>query len=100
MTASSTRHMLIERALREGTPLLDGDSATFVWAGERPPRLLGDFWPALWMDCEPKLAPVAPGVWACTVPLAPDAYVEYVYLLDGGQVADPFNSRTVTNGLG
>src|SRR5579872_2558644 len=95
--------MLLERAAREGTPLIDGEQATFVWMGERAPRLLGDFGPALWVDCEPKLeqvAPGVPGVWTCTVSLAADAYVEYVYLLDGGQVADPFNSRTVSNGLG
>lgn len=91
---------LLQRAAREGTPLIDGDRATFVWQGERAPRLLGDFGPALWVDCEPKLEQVAPGVWTCAVTLAMDAYVEYVYLLDGGQVPDPFNARRVTNGLG
>src|SRR6478735_6381442 len=34
---------LLERARREGAPLIDGERATFVWEGERPPRLAGDF---------------------------------------------------------
>jgi len=91
---------LLARAAREGTPLIDGDRVTFVWLGEQAPRLLGDFGPALWVDCEQKLEAAAPGVWTVEVTLAADAYVEYVYLLDGGQVTDPFNSRTVSNGLG
>lgn len=103
MDARVRAEVLLERAAREGTPLIDGDRATFIWMGERAPRLLGDFGPALWVDCEPKLEQVPPGalgVWTCAVTLARDAYVEYVYLLDGGQVTDPFNPRTVSNGLG
>jgi hypothetical protein len=34
---------LLERAQAEGTPLVDGEQVTFVWAGERPPILIGDF---------------------------------------------------------
>ncbi|MBE0690894.1 MAG: hypothetical protein IH587_12320, partial [Anaerolineae bacterium] len=37
-------HPLLERAQREGTPLIDGDRVTFVWHGPAPaPLLVGDF---------------------------------------------------------
>lgn len=91
---------LLTRAAREGTPLIDGDRAIFVWRGERVPRLLGDFGPALWVDCEPAMKHVASDVWSYSISLPADAYVEYVYVMDGGHVADPFNPRTTTNGLG
>jgi enterochelin esterase family protein len=90
---------LVERALREGTPLLDGEQATFVWQGSHPPRLIGDFnrWggePAL------ELHPVGPGLWARTLQLPHDAYIEYAYVYDGRHVDDPFNRRNVGNGFG
>jgi enterochelin esterase-like enzyme len=90
---------LVERALREGTPLLDGEMATFVWSGDWAPRLSGDFnrWgaePAL------ELRPLAPGLWARTLSLPRDAYIEYAYTQDGGHLSDPFNPRSVGNGLG
>lgn len=91
---------LLERARREGTPLVDGDRATFVWEGEAPaPALLGD-WTA-WQDGEPAvLDQVAPGAWATTLSFPRDAYLEYVFWRDGERVADPLNHRTVSDGLG
>jgi enterochelin esterase-like enzyme len=90
---------LVERALREGTPLLDGDQATFVWYGDHAPRLIGDFngWNE---DTALDLPPVAQGIWARTLPLPRDAYIEYAYSQDGWHLADPFNPRSVSNGLG
>lgn len=32
-----------ERVVAEGTPLIDEAGATFVWLGERAPRLIGDW---------------------------------------------------------
>lgn len=88
-----------ERALREGTPLLDGGQATFVWYGDHAPRLIGDFngWRE---DTALDLPPVAQGIWARTLPLPRDAYIEYAYSQDGWHLADPFNPRSVSNGLG
>jgi enterochelin esterase-like enzyme len=90
---------LVERALREGTPLLDGDQATFVWYGDHAPRLIGDFngWNE---DTALDLPLVAQGIWARTLPLPRDAYIEYAYSQDGWHLADPFNPRSVSNGLG
>lgn len=111
---------LVERAKREGTPLIDGrlsrdgasfDSAgrdchvTFVWRGKIPPILTGDF--VQWTDGKtpagtppPALEPVEPNVWARTFTFPRDAYVEYVFLNKRKRVNDPFNARRVSNGFG
>jgi len=34
---------LLARATHAGTPLTEGDTATFVWQGERAPAIMGDF---------------------------------------------------------
>lgn len=34
---------ILSRLANEPTPLIDGDQATFVWQGHKPPRLMGDF---------------------------------------------------------
>jgi enterochelin esterase family protein len=43
---------------------------------------------------------VEPGVWSCTLTLPSDAYVEYVYLVDGQRRYDAFNPKRVPNGFG
>lgn len=91
---------MIDRAAREGTPLIDGDEATFVWKGHEPPQLLGDFGAGLWSECSLPLAQVGDGVWLASLRLPTDAYVEYVFLRGGWRVPDPFNPREVSNGLG
>ncbi|MCC6615188.1 MAG: esterase family protein [Anaerolineae bacterium] len=99
----STSHPLLERAQREGTPLIDGDQATFVWHGPAPaPLLVGDFnyWGA---GREPiALERVGEDVWAHTASFERDAYLEYAYLVTRDseeRLPDPFNPRTVWNGI-
>ncbi|HSJ53894.1 MAG TPA: alpha/beta hydrolase-fold protein [Anaerolineae bacterium] len=91
---------LLERARQEGTPLVEGEQAIFVWEGDGPaPSLIGD-WTA-WQHGEPAtLERVSPGAWATTLTFPRDAYLEYVFWRDGERVADPLNRRTVANGLG
>lgn len=91
---------LLERARQEGTPLVEGDRATFVWQGDEPaPSLIGD-WTG-WQYGEPaRLERLAPGAWAVTLAFPRDAYLEYAFWQDGERVADPLNRRTVSNGLG
>lgn len=101
MTASTSD--LLERARIEKTPLLSGDQATFVWAGEHTPVLAGDM--TGWKPWETvaggqQMKEVTPGVWTCTLTLPADAYAEYIYFLDGQRVYDPFNPRRVPNGFG
>jgi enterochelin esterase family protein len=87
------------RARAEGTPVIEGDTATFVWRGRGPVSLLGDFQD--WRGEPLPLERVSPGLWARTVTLPPDAYAEYVFLDSrGNKVEDAFNPRTSDNGFG
>lgn len=95
-------HPLLARARAEGTPIIEGDQATLLFEGARPPLLVADFngWdaehPVAW--CE-----VAPALWAYTVALPADAYIEYGFRtdpIDEDRLLDPFNARTMPNGMG
>lgn len=97
---ADTAYTLIERAHREGTPLIDGETVTFIWYGERPPALLGDF--NIWGDPLP-MTEIADHLWSYTLTLPRDAYIEYAYFSDiaaGSRIPDPFNRRLVSNGVG
>ncbi|MCX7707609.1 MAG: esterase family protein, partial [Anaerolineae bacterium] len=95
-------HSLLARARAEGTPVIEGEVAIFLYEGADPPLLVGDFngWdayhPARWEKIEENL-------WAHSLPLPADAYMEYAFLVEPGEevrVYDPFNARTVPNGVG
>ncbi|MBK9747975.1 MAG: hypothetical protein IPO91_14515 [Chloroflexi bacterium] len=93
----------LERARDEGTPLIDGDQVTFVWYGEGAepaPILVGDFndWDGAGRPI--RLEQVEPDVWAHTLTLPADAYIEYAYMLSREErLADPFNPHVVWNGM-
>jgi enterochelin esterase family protein len=107
---------LLERAKREGTPLLDlatPDTAaeipvTFVWEGKpesTPPAILGDF--NQWGRDEGEAAQfiqAAPGVWSYTLLLPRNGYFEYIFTPDPAdpkaRLNDPLNKRRVSNGMG
>lgn len=100
---------LEERVKREGNPVIDGDTATFVWVGDDPPQLVGDF--NLWgfegydrPDRPVTLQPVRAGLWMHTITLPEDAYIEYCFFRDiedeDSRVLDPHNTHTVDNGFG
>jgi enterochelin esterase-like enzyme len=99
---------LVERARTGGAPVIDDDGATFVWASDEspdgddqsPPQLIGDFNGWGWHVPAIELQQVAPRVWAHTMRLPPDAYIEYLYLRGEDRILDPLNSRTVSNGVG
>jgi enterochelin esterase-like enzyme len=94
-------HNLLKRAEKEGTPLIDGDSATFVWSGKQAPRLQGDFnnweWP---LGDVVMLQEAAPEVWIHSMKLPRDTYMEYTYMRRDERLTDPYNSRLITNGMG
>ena len=91
---------LLKRARAEGTPLIDGDTATFVWEGNNPPRLVGDF--NKWTNDPGLLKEITPGIWSYSLALPADAYIEYAYQYtsDKDRLPDPFNVQTTPNGLG
>jgi enterochelin esterase family protein len=89
---------LLDQAL-QGHPIIDGDRVTFIWSGDRAPQLIGDV--TGWQWGSPiDLAQVAPGVWAHTLTLPQDAYLEYAFWDGQQRVADPLNRNTTPDGLG
>ena len=95
-------HPLLLRAQAGGAPVVEGGSATFVWQGEQPPYLVGDF--AGWdPDYAAPWSPVEAGLWSFSVDLPDDAYIEYAFLTepkDEARVLDPLNDNSVPNGMG
>ena len=89
---------LLTRAINQGTPLIDGDKAVFLWKGRRLPKLIGDF--TEWEDGTPaEMSRIAPGVWTYELLVPSDAYIEYAFMDGIERFPDPFNSRKVLNGL-
>ena len=80
------------------TPLLEGETATFIWYGPEPPGLVGDFnrWKA---DDSPYFQQTGPEQWTASLIVPEDAYFEYVFQVDGENVLDPLNSRRTSNGM-
>lgn len=95
-------HPLLARAQNEGTPLIDGSSVTFVWEGTTAPSLMGDY--SDWQHSKVSdPLQIAPRVWKYTLSLPENVYIEYAYFADigsGQRIADPFNNRKITNGMG
>ncbi len=96
-------HPLLQAAQASGTPIIDGDRATFLWEGDDPPPyLVGDFngWDP---DSAAPWSEAGEGLWSFSLDLPPDAYIEYALLLDAredSRTPDPFNDRTTPNGMG
>ncbi len=95
-------HPLLERAQSRGTPLIDGEEAIFLWEGDHPPYLIGDFnaWDP---DAAAPWSQVDAGVWSFCLKLPSDAYIEYAFLIepiDEARITDPFNEHTSPNGMG
>ena len=94
------RDEIIQRCQREGTPLKDSGRAIFIWIGDSAPRLMGDF--SGWEEGQSvDLEPIGEGLWAFTLELPDDAYMEYIFIgEDGERLLDPFNRRKTPNGMG
>jgi enterochelin esterase-like enzyme len=95
---------LIQRVQEEGTPLINGNQATFVWLGETAPLLIGDM--NMWTrDNHPPimLEKAGKNVWTHTLTLPRDAYIEYIYTYDWSDkdtvLLDPHNKRPVGDGF-
>jgi len=96
---------LLKRAKREGNPLIEGETVTFVWKGKNPPYLLGDF--NFWNVFDSGYAEfegVSKKIWAYSTQLPTDAYIEYAYFTDledsDSRLLDPLNKqRKVSNGM-
>ena len=99
---------LLERAKIEGTPLIDGEEVTFLWEGESAPALMNDV--TGWRDVAqaPAMRQVEPGVWATTLAIPRNAFIEYAYAVNPApdvdwnafRALDPLNPRAKSNGIG
>lgn len=91
---------LLERALQQGNPLIDGETVTFVWEGKSAPGLMDDL--HRWDDHPQALTRSTPGVWSISFELPRDAYLEYAFVdpRTGKNVPDPLNRKSIYNGLG
>lgn len=90
---------LLEHAQKYGAPIIDENTATFIWQGKRPPRLMGDF--TLWHQGSPvEMKAAGPDLWTYTLELPTDAYIEYVYRDGDQRFLDPLNKYVVPNGMG
>lgn len=104
---------IIQRALEEGTPVIDMDHATFIWEGESAPYLLGDF--NHWGDSKyggklkrfkrlsPRFMPDSTkSIWYVTLSLPRDAYMEYAFYdsVTDSNFLDPLNKKSLSNGMG
>ncbi|MBK9924427.1 MAG: esterase family protein [Anaerolineales bacterium] len=108
-TQSTTiSNSLIQRAFKDGNPVVDIDHAVFIWEGDSAPHLIGDFnqWdsePKRFKRVSPRLIPdTAKSIWSCTLSLPRDVYVEYTFHDPVSQknFLDPLNKKSVNNGLG
>lgn len=99
---------LLERAQAEGSPLIDGDQVTFVWQGETAAYLMNDITGWWTITTAPPMREVQPGVWATTLTVPRNGYIEYAYAVNPEPKADwnqfrqldPLNSRQKSNGVG
>jgi enterochelin esterase-like enzyme len=93
-------HSLIERAAREGNPVIDGDTATIIWQGDSAPHLISDI-NDMWEDKSLPFKPIAAGVWAITFDLPRDAYLEYAFYNPEtkARFLDPLNPQKTHNGF-
>ncbi|MFZ2096936.1 MAG: alpha/beta hydrolase-fold protein [Anaerolineales bacterium] len=90
---------ILERLKTDQTPLIDQNTATFVWRGRSTPLLVGDF--TGWDEGKPiKLVKRERGLWIYQLELPSDAYIEYNYQRGEESLDDPFNPRRTPNGVG
>lgn len=93
------KRSLVDRARREGHPLIDGNRVTFLWQGDSPPLLMDDLHG--WDDTPQKLTRISPQLFAASFDLARDAYLEYAFLdpTTKTRLPDPLNKRRTWNGI-
>lgn len=90
---------LLSLAQAQGSPLIDGDLVTFIWQGEKAPRLIGDF--TDWQNGRPvDMEDVAPHTWIYKDKFPRDGYLEYIFVDGDERMVDPLNKRRVSNGIG
>ena len=89
---------LVDQVRAVGNPIVDGQTATFVWRGKSAPVLDGDF--TSWDPAHAiELEPAGRGVWVHRHKFAPATYMEYAFAREGTRQLDPFNPQVSWNGI-
>ena len=90
---------LLDLARTSGTPIIDRQTATFFWEGNQAPALIADF--NYWGHAPIQLVRLGEQTWIHKESLSNEAYIEYTFidLESGERIIDPYNPRTVPNGL-
>ena len=92
-------HPLLALARTTGNPVIEADTATFLWQGKSAPILMEDL--HNWEEDPQTFQRAGSGLWSCTLHLANDAYLEYAFLepRTGERLTDPLNSNIIWNGI-
>jgi enterochelin esterase-like enzyme len=93
----------IQCAFESGNPVIHGNRATLIWEGDPAPQLISDL--NRWDPARQRRSfkPISDqGIWACSLTLPRDAYLEYAFYNPSSQerFLDPLNRHTVSNGVG
>jgi enterochelin esterase family protein len=98
---------LVQRLKKEGNPLIDGETVTFLWKGNPAESRRGKSAPYLvddlhgWEENPQTLTRLSPGLFACSFNLPGDAYLEYAFLdpRTNESIRDPHNEQRIWNGI-
>lgn len=90
---------LLALARSTGNPVVQNETATFIWQGRNPVMLIEDL--HNWEERPQLMVHSAPGIWMITLNLPPDAYMEYAFLdpKTGQRLEDPLNPNRIWNGI-
>jgi enterochelin esterase-like enzyme len=99
---------MLQHARQSGSPVIEGDRATFIWEGKNKPYMMSDL--NEWDEKATPFRRVSSGrasasvksIWSYAVTLPRDAYIEYAFFVPKTKtrLLDSLNRRTVSNGFG
>lgn len=91
---------LYGRAREDGNPLIQGETATFIWHGRNAPHLVSDL--DEWEEGPRPLKRIEGNIWGISIKLPRNAYLEYSFYdpRTKQHISDPLNPKSVSNGLG
>jgi enterochelin esterase family protein len=80
-----------------GNPVIDSETVTFIWQGKTAPILMDDF--HNWEESPQTMVRVGSELWSFSMPIAPDAYLEYAFfdLKTHQRLPDPLNPNRIWN---
>ncbi len=91
-------HPMLAMARTSGNPVIGNETVTFLWQGRTAPHLVDDL--HNWDEDPQTMQRVGTELWAYSMPLAADAYLEYGFVdpKTGERLPDPLNQNSKWNG--